>query len=385
MTLPGANKASTDDLRTLIVTFDPPENIGGVEGRLAGYVRELVRTNHYVEVEAFSPSHRLSSTDFHGASLHNCPSRLRSLPQTSQFTLKRFRVSQINSVFLLSGGITIFGLLLLFYCRLTRRRNAILLYGKDVLQARGRLLGRLLIRASTGLADCVFANSRYTASLVPFVRPRKVRILYPGVDPSIAAQPLAPSDPYGKKILFVGRLVERKGVKDLVDALKIVSEGIQDASLEVVGDGPQRSQLERLVADLNLGNRVSFLGTLKGSTLYDRYASCNVFAMPSITLNDDAEGFGTVFLEAGLFGKPSVGTFSGGIPEAVEQNRTGLLVHEGQVAELATALQKLLIDADFARSLGRNARQRVLRNFTWAEGTDLLMNSLAKARVGKRS
>ncbi|HEV2226686.1 MAG TPA: glycosyltransferase family 4 protein [Nitrososphaerales archaeon] len=367
----------------MIVTFDPPENIGGVEGRLAGYVRELIRTKHFVEVESFSPSHELSSVDFHGANLHRCPSSLRHLPQTSQFTLKRLRESRIESVFLLSGGITIFGLLLLSYCRLTHRRNAILLYGKDVLQARGRFFGRLLLRVSTSLTDCVFTNSWFTASLVPFVLRRKIRVLYPGVDPNIATPTPRSSNPSGKRILFVGRLVERKGVKDLVDAFRIVSEGVPDVSLEVVGDGPQKSQLESLVADLNMGNRVSFLGTLRGRPLYERFSSCNVFAMPSITLEDDAEGFGTVFLEAGLFGKPSVGTFSGGIPEAVENNVTGLLVHEGEVAELALALRKLLVDENLARFLGRNARERVLRKFTWAEGTRIILDSLAKSRAGE--
>jgi phosphatidylinositol alpha-1,6-mannosyltransferase len=253
-----------------------------------------------------------------------------------------------------------------------------LLYGKDILQARRSLLRLLLLVASTILANRVLTNSRFTASLVPFVDLQKTRVLYPSVDPTIATPDLLSSSQPERRVLFVGRLVKRKGLKDLVDAFRILSEEIPDATLEVVGDGPERSQLERLVADLDLGGKISFNGTMKGEALYQRYSSCYVFAMPSITLNDDVEGFGTVFLEAGLFGKPSVGTFSGGIPEAVDDNRTGLLVPEGHVTEIALALRRLFADTNLAQSFGRNARERVLKQFTWAESTKQLIRSLAK-------
>ena len=161
-----------------------------------------------------------------------------------------------------------------------------------------------------------------------------------------------------------------------MDAFKLLSEELPDAVLEVVGDGPERRNLERLASDLGLGGRVSFAGTMKGEPLYRKYASCQVFAMPSITLEDDVEGFGTVFLEAGLFGVPSVGTFSGGIPEAIDANVTGLLVREGHVEEVAAALKRLLTDAGLAQTLGRNARARVQTRFTWAESAKQLVGSL---------
>ena len=196
-------------MRVLIVTFDPPQNVGGVEGRLGGYVRELTGMRQFVEVESFSPSHRLSAREFHGAALHECPSSLRNLPAMYRFTMRRMRESRIDSVFLLSGGITALGVLLLLSCRVTGRRTAMLLYGKDVLQARRRVLGRLLLRTSTALADRVLTNSPFTASLVPFVRREKVRTLYPGVDPAAAAGVLPPPGQPGKKVLFVGRLFRR--------------------------------------------------------------------------------------------------------------------------------------------------------------------------------
>jgi glycosyltransferase involved in cell wall biosynthesis len=313
--------------------------------------------------------------EFHGFKLHDCQSNPSHIPQSFIFTARRMNASRIDSVFFLSGGITAFGSLLLIYCRMTRRRAAMLLYGKDVLQAKRHFLDRVLLIVSTKLADSVLANSRFTSTLLPFVNPRKVRILYPGVDPTIAGEVAIPSGAIRKRILFVGRLVRRKGLKDLIDAFKVVSEEIPDATLEIVGDGPEKRELEHMVADLGLGGKVSLFGTLRGKPLFERYSYCDVFVMPSVTLPDDVEGFGTVFLEAGLFRKPSVGTTSGGIPEAVEDGRTGLLVPEGNAGELAQALRRLLTDTRLASSLGLNARERVLSKFTWEESTKQLIRS----------
>jgi glycosyltransferase involved in cell wall biosynthesis len=179
-------------------------------------------------------------------------------------------------------------------------------------------------------------------------------------------------------ILFVGRLVKRKGVADLIDAFKLLLSDLPDARLEIVGDGPEKPVLERLVADLGLKDNVTFTGSLRGGALYERFRNCDVFAMPSKTMADDVEGFGTVFLEAGLFGKPSVGTFSGGIPEAVVDETTGLLVSEGSVSELASALKRILQDPALGRELGLNARKRVLAEFTWEKTTRQLTEILSR-------
>jgi len=118
---------------------------------------------------------------------------------------------------------------------------------------------------------------------------------------------------------------------------------------------------------------VTFFGSLRGTPLVERYQLCDVFAMPSRTLKDDVEGFGTVFLEAGLFGKPCVGTYSGGIPDAILDGETGLLVKEGDQKQLANALRTILTDKALATRLGACARERVLSQFTWAETTGQLV------------
>ena len=368
----------TNALHLLIVTFDPPENVGGVEGRTHGYVRELSKSGCYVEVEALSPSYDFAAVEFEGSILHQTSSRLVLLPSSFARTRRLIIDHKLDSVFLLTGGFTMFGLALLAYCRLTGKRTTMLVYGKDILQARRKPLGRILARFSPMTARCVSANSRYTASLLPRTTRTKARILYPAVDPRIAVN-LIPSKRTDSErtILFVGRLVKRKGVEDLLAATKTLLRDFPQLRLEIVGDGPERGRLDALVSSLGLEGAVTFFGSLRGKPLMARYQLCDVFAMPSRTLKDDIEGFGTVFLEAGLFGKPCVGTFSGGIPDAILDGMTGLLVKEGDQKQLADALRTVLSDKALATRLGTCARERVLSHFTWEETTKQLVQIIS--------
>jgi len=360
----------------LLVTFDPPSNVGGIEGRVEGYVKELPKRGIRADVLALSPDYKSRIGALWGArqyELSSKPTRaLRSLMATERILQNR----NLDSVFLISGAITLYGNALLAESRLMHRRTAVLFYGKDILQARRGLLGRIMMRLSILLSNAVFTNSRFTASLLPSLARKKQRELYPSVDPRLSSEGLQDLGTRNR-ILFVGRLIKRKGADDLIDAFRLISEDFPDWSLDIVGDGSERKRLERLVADLGLGMRVEFFGSLTGKALHDRYRLCDIVVMPSKRLSDDVEGFGTVFLEAGVFGKPSVGTFSGGIPESIVSGETGFLVREGDAKQLGKALKNLLSDPDLRSRMGRKARERVLKDFTWERSTRRLEEGLS--------
>lgn len=365
-------------MRLLIATFDPPENVGGVEGRAGAYARELAKAGHFVEIVALAPGYSFSSGRVQGAPLRRYPSSWRQTPRSFRAAAAELRGRSLDSVFLLSGALTLFGALMLCYARLTGRKSLVFIYGKDLLGARSSPVQRCLLVASALLTRRVAVNSRFTAGLLPAFVSRKVGVLYPGMDPETAgfAGPGARPPRSGRTVLFVGRLVQRKGVDDLLRAFASLPASPR-SQLVVVGDGPDRARLEAMAHSLGLDGRVEFRGTLRGRPLSEAYASADVLGMPSRATRDDVEGFGTVFIEAALFGTPSVGTRSGGIPEAIEDGTTGLLVPEGDAKGLSEALRLLLEDDALRSRLGEAARARAASGFTWAKSAERLVALLS--------
>jgi glycosyltransferase involved in cell wall biosynthesis len=138
-----------------------------------------------------------------------------------------------------------------------------------------------------------------------------------------------------------------KGIDVLIRALALLKGCGHRVVLDVVGDGDDRSRLEGLAASLGLATAVQFHTSVSDSQMYDFYSRCTLFALPS-----RREGFGIVFLEAMLHGKPCVGGRHGGTPEVIDHDCTGYLVSHGDVAELATRLSDLLEGSHKAGRMG---------------------------------
>src|SRR5262245_9010929 len=165
-------------------------------------------------------------------------------------------------------------------------------------------------------------------------------------------------------ILFVGRLVERKGVSYLIDALGRLKE--RDAQLVIVGDGPERSRLEALSRQNGLVNRVAFRGKVSDDELQQAYQRANVFVLPSVLdARGDTEGLGVVLLEAMNYGVPVVASRIGGIVDIVADRESGLLVPAGDPVALAQALDQVLASPDLAGRLGDAGRRRLREAVSW--------------------
>jgi colanic acid/amylovoran biosynthesis glycosyltransferase len=211
-----------------------------------------------------------------------------------------------------------------------------------------------------------------------FVRGRALELGYPaqrtivhsiGTDIEMF-QPPAPGQ-RRKIILFVGRLVEKKDCGSLIDAMDEVRRHSPEAELVVIGGGPLRPHYEAQSAAL--GIRCRFLGTQPGSVVKHWMALASVFCVPSIVAaSGDAEGFGMVFIEAQAMGLPVVSTFSGGIPEAVRDGETGLLVKEHNPRGLAHAILRLLQDDELWQRFSLAGRRNVESHFNLARQTGRL-------------
>jgi glycosyltransferase involved in cell wall biosynthesis len=172
-------------------------------------------------------------------------------------------------------------------------------------------------------------------------------------------------------ILFVGRLVEKKGCRNLIEAMVEVQRRYPWAELIVIGDGPLRRDCEKLSATLL--TRYRFLGSQPPDVVQKWMARATVFCVPSmVAASGDAEGFGIVFIEAQAMGLPVVSTRSGGIPEAVEDGHTGLLVEEGDRPALSEAILMLLQDDALWQRFSVAGRKRVLEKFNLARQTERL-------------
>jgi glycosyltransferase involved in cell wall biosynthesis len=185
-----------------------------------------------------------------------------------------------------------------------------------------------------------------------------------------------------KVVLFVGRLVEKKGCASLIEAMAKVQRSDPAAELVVIGDGELRSDYEARAA--SLGVRCRFLGTQSTNVVRDWMARAAVFCVPSvIAASGDAEGFGMVFIEAQAMGLPVVSTLSGGIPEAVKHGETGLLVRERDPRALADAILLLMQDAELWQRYSAAGRRHVVDHFDLARQTGRLEDVFAQLLEGR--
>lgn len=166
------------------------------------------------------------------------------------------------------------------------------------------------------------------------------------------------------RLLFVGRLVERKGAEFALRALASLRATGRVATLTIVGDGPERSSLETLAGELAVGNATSFTGLLPPDAVVGWYARSDVLLLPAITdWKGEQEGFGMVLIEAMRAGLPVVASRSGGITDVVRDEETGLLVPERDTPALAAAIARLIDSPPLARRLGEAGRAAVKERF----------------------
>ena len=167
-------------------------------------------------------------------------------------------------------------------------------------------------------------------------------------------------------ILFVGRLVEDKGVKYLLQAFSEVVKEIPDARLVIVGKGPQEKELRKLQKSLRL-THVFFLGTVATKFMPNIYNGSDVLVLPSIR-----EPFGNVVIEAMATGRPVIGSYVGGMKDTIVHGVTGFHVQPRNSKQLSRSIIGLLEDESLRKRLGENARKMVLNDYK----VDLLLQKL---------
>jgi phosphatidylinositol alpha-1,6-mannosyltransferase len=168
-------------------------------------------------------------------------------------------------------------------------------------------------------------------------------------------------------VMCLSRLVPRKGQDMLIRALPSIRQRVDGAALVIAGGGPYLETLRRLAERLDVSDHVTFTGGIPAGELPAYHAMADVFAMPCRTRGAglDVEGLGIVFLEASATGVPVIAGYSGGAPETVQHNKTGLVVDGRSVGQIADAVTELLADPDRAAIMGAAGRDWITAQWRW--------------------
>lgn len=270
------------------------------------------------------------------------------------------------------------GLSVLLGSPLLRNRYLCWAHGEGITTSRQSRELRFLIRRAFRNAAVVLSNSHNTRRLLQTeigMPEDRIVVAQPGVDadrfsPDVDGTAVRRSYAAGDEIvlLTVGRLQRRKGHDKVLEALSLLAPEKLNWHYVIVGDGEERVRLESLTDEYGLRPHVTFAGKVPDEKLPDHYAACDIFVHPNREYQFDIEGFGIVFLEAQATGKPVIGGRSGGVPETLLEDETGLLVDGDNCHEIAGALRRLILDRDLCRRMGVCGRQLATSRFSW-EGT----------------
>jgi len=232
------------------------------------------------------------------------------------------------------------------------------------------------VRWAARRAELLLPVSRFTAEQVARVNgipPGRMRVLYNAIPEDFAGRLMAPNGADGhaagsgrrkKRILSVGTVSRESAYKGFDTVIRALPEVLRSFP-----NARDIGRLKRLAREAGVEERVEFTGGIPDAQLAALYRSCEVFALPSRTalLNGkewQGEGFGRVYVEAALAGKPVVGSTAGGAAEAVLHEKTGLLVDPESVAEVAGSLIRLLGDPELAGRMGQEGRRWASQAFT---------------------
>lgn len=248
-------------------------------------------------------------------------------------------------------------------------------HGAELMAVRHKFkILRPFLRWAISSADRVTANSTHTVKAIQQIFNRPVDIIPFGAalpEPDFTQTP-KPGE--HKQILFVGRLVERKGVRYLIQAANTLSRH-HKIKVNIVGTGPELPALKQLTQQLNLDDVVILHGQVSAEQLQTHYQNCDIFVLPAIIdSKGDTEGLGVVVIEAMTYKKPVIASAVGGITDLVISERTGLAIPPGDTDALAKAIARLITDNQLAHRLAQAGYEHIQKNYSWQAIIDRLIN-----------
>ncbi len=215
-------------------------------------------------------------------------------------------------------------------------------------------------------------NLRHLTSLFPEAT-QNIKRIYNGLPLDVL--PVRVDRAPANRVVGVGRLIEKKGMRFLLQAIAKLAQKFPQVRCDIVGDGPLRQSLMEQAALLGISEHVRFRGILPQHQVHQLMVQADVFVAPCIVAEDgDRDGLPTVLLEAMAIGTPCVATPVTGIPEIITHRKTGMLVPEGDAAAIFEACTMLFEDADLALTIAGSAAHLIAQQFDSARNTEQLIS-----------
>ena len=377
-------------MRLLLVTQDFPPNTGGIETYSFELAKRFVKSVEYFAVIA--PTHEDAEEFDRGLSfpVYRIPVKNSLLPLVAPFYVIYYMLKKKFDTVLHTQWQTS---LASVFSRKTGYPKHIYVaaHARELLLqpfngGAGRI-SDMLHRGRIKLfrkVDGFFPVSSFTASLLhrEGVPEKRTHVVGNGTDPqtfkpkdtATLADELGVTDK--KVILSICRLVPRKGLDLVIQAMPHVVKERPDVIYLVGGTGPDEHRLKSMARELGLTDKVRFLGRIPDERMAHYYSLGDVFVMPAGSNPPDVEGFGIVFLEANACETAVIGSRTGGIPDAVIHGETGYLIEENDRKQLESYLLKLLNDEDLADRMGKKGRKRILEEATWDHVSNSLLEEM---------
>ena len=297
-------------------------------------------------------------------------------PWRRAFTAIKQAIKQQQINYVLVGQILPLGTVVWLLSYFLPIKYGVFLHGMDWGQAMRRPRKRWLARRIMARASVIIAANSYVAKLmkqecvsvanrVIIINPGLSQATPPEISQNYQQQLRQKYNLVNKRILLtVGRLVERKGVDQVLRALPKLIKQYPDLYYIVVGQGQYLTTCQQLAKDLAIDSHVIFITDANDQQRAAWYQLADIFIMPSRQIGGDFEGFGIVYLEANQAGKPVIAGQSGGVADAVVDGLNGLMVDPHSTDQIITAVSRLLDDPTFSQQLGQAGQAR-LTEFLW--------------------
>ncbi|KKS33482.1 MAG: Phosphatidylinositol alpha-1,6-mannosyltransferase [Parcubacteria group bacterium GW2011_GWC2_42_12] len=356
-------------MKTLLLTLEYPPFKGGI----ANYYGNLVK--YWPE-----PDGILVLNNNQGELLSN---RLPLGWLKVVFKLRQ-TVKAKNINHLLVGQILPLGTAALICSKFCQIKYSIFLHGLDFTCALKSYRKKFISQKILNGAEIIICANSYVADLLKqtFLKVApKIIVVNPGAEGcKVQNTPKAAQlkEKFNLKdkiiLLSVGRLIKRKGFDLVLDCLPQVLKQVPNLVYVIIGDGEERKNYELRVMNYELKNKVLIINNMPDEEKNLWHSLCDIFVMPARNIAGDFEGFGIVYLEANLAGKPVIAGRSGGVSDAVIDGLNGLLVDPENVNDLSKKIIRLALDHELRQKLGEQGRERALREFNWQKQTEKIYN-----------